>query len=277
MKRTWIRAIRITTLTPLCLAMLSCASENPSSPYDPYEGFNRDMYAINKPLDKYALRPVANIYNTITPPPIKTGVSNFFHNLYTPITVFNDVLQGKPVFAITDTLRFVVNTIAGIGGLFDVAKHMRMPYHYEDFGMTLAYWQGTNKPTYLMLPLFGPSTFTDAFGKPFNTLSNPFYYKFNTWMNLSLYTGNMVQTRAKYLQADDLIDHSFDPYAFIRSAYIQHRIKTLKDNHESYGEFLRQHEGETTSDKIDFSKTDQTKAQAEKPEKFDDSLLNEFN
>lgn len=55
------------------------------------------------------------------------------------------------------------NTIFGLGGIFDVETKWGTPRQREDFGQTLVYW-GAPEGNYLMLPLLGPATATDALG-----------------------------------------------------------------------------------------------------------------
>ena len=111
------------------LASGGCAStqtaEN-TNPDDPWEGFNRKVFAFNDVLDRYALKPVARGYRTITPDPVETGVGNFFSNLGEIRTALNSVLQGKPANAGLATSRFLINSTVGIGGLLDYATLMEI-------------------------------------------------------------------------------------------------------------------------------------------------------
>ena len=111
---------------------------------DPYENYNRHAYKFNTGIDKAIIRPVARVYQAVVPAPVAKGVTNFFINLNNVPTVINDVLQVRLSQAVSDSLRFIVNTTVGIGGLFDVATEMNIPRNYEDFGLTLASWGYTN-------------------------------------------------------------------------------------------------------------------------------------
>lgn len=204
---------------------------------DPYEKFNRRVFAVNMTLDKYIFKPVAHGYDTITPVPIRKGIGNFFANLDMLNTIPNDLLQGKTAYFTADTWRFILNSTLGIGGLFDVATRFGLPKHHEDFGLTLAYWGGECglKPQpYLMLPVLGSTTTRDAFGKiptyatwPF-TYIDPQYYNYGAWALSAL------DKRADLLPADKLVEDSFDPYIFVRSAYLQSRNHQIEKNrHET--------------------------------------------
>jgi len=131
---------------------------------DPLEGFNRAMYRFNYHADRWVLMPAVRTYRFIVPSPLRTGVKNFFKNFFDIRTFANQLLQGRPVRALATSGRFALNTTVGIGGLFDVATHVGMPYYREDFGQTLGVW-GFGPGAYLVLPLFGPSNLRDGAGQ----------------------------------------------------------------------------------------------------------------
>ena len=132
---------------------------------DPYENFNRVVFNISDSLDESFLRPTAEIYSDYTPLFIKDSVTNFFYNLAEIDTVINQLLQGKPKLAAEDSLRFIINTTIGVGGVFDIATRMGFERHDEDFGQTLGVWGGESGP-YVFVPFVGPSTLRDIFGIP---------------------------------------------------------------------------------------------------------------
>ena len=105
---------------------------------DPWESFNRRVFAFNDKVDRYFLKPVAKGYRKITPHFLDDGITNLLHNLSEPVTILNDVLQGKVVQSVQDSGRFAVNSTVGLAGFFDVARHARLPRHEEDFGQTFA-------------------------------------------------------------------------------------------------------------------------------------------
>ena len=147
----------------LSLILSGCAgtqNRNTDPEKDPWEGFNRKVYAFNDELDK-VVRPIAVGYDKIMPDPFQRGVGNFFRNLDSPVTIVNQVLQGKFKQSGSTIGRFLLNTTIGVFGFFDVATKIGMPYYNEDLGQTLASW-GYLDSRYLMLPLLGPSTFRDG-------------------------------------------------------------------------------------------------------------------
>ncbi|MBR9903326.1 MAG: VacJ family lipoprotein [Gammaproteobacteria bacterium] len=224
-----LRSKGVPLLLVTLLATGGCAStqmaEN-AAPEDPWEGFNRKVFAFNDVLDRYALKPVAKGYRTITPDPVETGVGNFFANLGEVRTAINSVLQGKPANAGLATSRFLINSTVGIGGLLDYATLMEITADKEDFGQTLAVW-GWQDSRYLVLPLLGPSTLRDTTGMPADMTSYPLYYVDDDAFRLSLTALNVIDIRAGLLDQEELIRG--DRYRFIRDAYLQSRQFEVSD------------------------------------------------
>jgi phospholipid-binding lipoprotein MlaA len=212
------------SLLALCLLLLcGCASLPPGKrdPRDPWERFNRSTYKFNDVLDRAVVKPVAKGY-THLPQPMQTGVHNFFDNLNYPITIVNDLLQGQVVSFFSDIGRFVINTTAGLGGLFDPATAAGMEKNYRDFGQTLGKW-GVPKGPYVVVPIFGPYTVRDGIGAAtVDYYANPSNYA-QFWVSTSLWLVRGVDRRARLLPLDATIQSAYDPYAFIRNAYLQNR------------------------------------------------------
>jgi phospholipid-binding lipoprotein MlaA len=225
---TW-RTGGLPLLMVALLATSGCASTQlaeDAHPEDPWEGFNRKVFAFNDVVDRYTLKPVARGYRTITPEPVQTGVGNFFSNLGELRTAINSVLQGKPGNAGLATSRFLINSTVGIGGLLDYATLMEITADEEDFGQTLAVW-GWEDSRYLVLPLLGPSTLRDTTGLPADMASYPVYYVDDDAVRISLSALNLVDIRAGLLDQEELIRG--DRYRFIRDAYLQSRQFEISD------------------------------------------------
>ena len=215
---------RLSLLSVCLLLLCGCATLPPGSkrdPRDPWERFNRSSYQFNDALDRAVLKPVAKGY-THLPQPVQTGMHNFFDNLDYPVTIVNDLLQGqlKPFFS--DIGRFVLNSTLGLGGLFDPATPAGLQKNYRDFGQTLGKW-GVPKGPYVVVPLFGPYDVRDGIGSvTVDYYANPRSY-LNFWTNLGLYTVRTVDHRSRLLPLDATLQSAYDPYAFVRSAYLQNR------------------------------------------------------
>ena len=207
---------------------------------DPYENFNRVVFNISDSLDESFLRPTAEIYSDYTPLFIKDSVTNFFYNLAEIDTVINQLLQGKPKLAAEDSLRFIINTTIGVGGVFDIATRMGFERHDEDFGQTLGVW-GVESGPYVFVPFVGPSTLRDIFGIPLSWyVSGTFAIEEdNTKILFSLL--DVIDTRERILAAENLIIG--DRYEFVKDAFLQSREHSVKDG-EVEDEFLSEFEDE---------------------------------
>jgi phospholipid-binding lipoprotein MlaA len=198
------------------------------SPQDPWESWNRGVYKVNVKLDNAIAKPVARTYVRIVPKPIRTGVSNFFDNLDTPTVMINDALQGKFLAAGNDLGRFLFNSTVGLGGILDPATAAGMDKNNEDFGQTLGHW-GVHPGPFLELPILGPSDMRDAPGKVVDSYTNPRQYVKNNWVKYGLWLPSLVDTRARLLPLDETLKNVYDPYAFIRDAYLQRRAYLVSD------------------------------------------------
>jgi phospholipid-binding lipoprotein MlaA len=130
---------------------------------DPWEGFNRGVYKFNALFDEFIFLPVVDGYEFITPVFVQQRVSNFFSNLSELRNGSNGLLQLRPDVAGRATIRFAVNSTAGVLGLFDVAGSLGAFQQQEDFGQTLG-WYGSPPGPFMMLPVLGPSNVRDTTG-----------------------------------------------------------------------------------------------------------------
>ena len=194
----------------------------PRSPQDPYESWNRGVYKVNDAVDRAVVKPVARGYQKVVPRPVRVGIGNFFANLETPTVMINDALQGKLRDSATDLGRFLINTTVGVGGLLDPATRIGLDKNDADFGQTLGVW-GLHPGPFLELPLFGPSDVRDLPGKVVDTYTNPRQYISNSTVKYGLTGLSLISTRAGLLPYDETLKNVYDPYVFIRDAYLQHR------------------------------------------------------
>jgi phospholipid-binding lipoprotein MlaA len=207
---------------------------------DPLEPLNRAVFQVNLAIDAMFLRPWADFYRLMLPPPFREGVHNILTNLRSPVILANDLLQGEFDRAGTTTGRFLINSTLGVGGLADWATDFGLPYHNEDFGQTLAVW-GSPEGPFLMLPLLGPSNPRDAAGLAVDsTILDPFgalntFGASSEWMVTMSYVRwgmTAIDARAQNVdELDDLQKSSLDYYAALRSLYRQFRNAEIYQGH----------------------------------------------
>lgn len=203
----------------------------PPSKRDPYESFNRKVYAFNDVIDNAALRPLAEGYRRAVPELARSGVDNFFGNLADIWSAVNKLLQGKVMQSAQMTLRVATNTVFGLGGLLDPATEFGLERQSEDFGQTLGSW-GVPSGPYLVLPVLGPSTVRDTaalpldrgYGAPSNYLGN------GTNAAVGITSLQVVNARAGLLSTSKLLGEvALDKYSFLRDAYLARRRSQLYD------------------------------------------------
>jgi phospholipid-binding lipoprotein MlaA len=210
----------------VCLLILcGCATLPPGSkrdPRDPWERLNRTTYKVNDALDKAILRPVARGYRSYTPRFAQTGIRNFLDNLNYPVVMLNDLLQWEIKAFFTDTARLFINTTVGLGGFLDPATAAGIDKNDRELGQTLGKW-GVPAGPYVVIPILGASDVRDGLARIGNDFSSPRQYIKNNYWNYGLWTIDELDTRARLLDLDRLVDSAFDPYAFVRNAYLQNR------------------------------------------------------
>ncbi len=203
---------------------------------DPMEPLNRYFFELNRGLDTLLLRWVAEIYRDAMPDMGRSMVKNFLDNLRSPVIFGNDLLQGEFTRAGETGGRFLINTTAGILGLFDVASHEKaggLEFHNEDFGQTLGTW-GFKEGPYLVLPLIGPSPVRDTFGLVGDYFMDPVYYYARNvdrpLVPVVRYTLRAIDTRSRNIETLDEIERSaIDLYATVRSLYRQRRSDEIRN------------------------------------------------
>ncbi len=235
-KPTW-RAAQILLVIVTSIILGACAGPesvakgkdtSALSVADPWESLNRGIDAANRGLDSVTLKPAAQGYQKLLPAFVRRGATNFFSNLRTPLTIINEILQGKGRAAFSDTGRLLLNSTVGIGGLFDPATSAGLEKHNEDFGQTLATWGVPDGP-FVMIPLLGPRTLRDAIALPLNIFADPLLHYENTSVRDKLWGLQALHVRARLLSAGNMIDDSYDPYVTVRDAYLQNRRYLIYD------------------------------------------------
>lgn len=200
---------------------------------DPFESMNRGTFAFNDGLDRAVFKPVAQGYRAAVPKPVRSGVRNVLINLRGPVNAVNQLLQGDIEGFSTDTMRVLVNTTFGFGGVFDIAGAAGLEYEYEDFGQTLGVW-GVGHGPYWVAPVFGPNSVRDHAGNLVDLYADPLrFYLHNIdedgW-GYARMGMTFVDKREELLDVlSDLRNSAIDYYATVRSANYQRREALLHD------------------------------------------------
>ena len=196
------------------------------TPGDPWERVNRKIYKFNEALDRILIRPLSKLTSGLTPGPIGKMIRNFLVNLNEPVVIANDLLQIRPGPAVRSAFRLVINTTVGGLGAVDVAKALGDPMHVNGFGDTLGRW-GVHPGPYLIVPVMGPFTVRDLFGTlvddatlPFQSVNYPYRTEVDVTVNI---IGGLNQRDEVASDLDTLLEGAADPYATLRSSYLQAR------------------------------------------------------
>ncbi|MES2771079.1 MAG: VacJ family lipoprotein [Pseudomonadota bacterium] len=234
------------------LSACATSSSLEQNPKDPYEGFNRAMFAVNEGLD-HVIKPVAQGYDAAAPLPVKTAVGNFFGNILDVWTALNNLLQGKGEQGFSDVGRVLVNSTVGILGVFDVASDMGLAKHSEDFGQTLGKW-GVSDGPYFFWPIIGPRTARDTVGWGVDIYTDPVSRLNDIPVRNSLSGTRLVDKRAGLLPTDEIVEEAaFDKYTYIRDAYLQHRRSEIYDGNPPRESWPNQPTSDDSSDNSNTS------------------------
>ncbi|MCC7092340.1 MAG: VacJ family lipoprotein [Nitrosomonas sp.] len=222
----------------LCISFFQgCASTSKYSdpeidPVDPHEKINRASYDFTDKVDRAVFEPVVNAYIDYVPNAAQRSIGNFYDNLSYPNVVLNSFLQGKMKQGAQDTVRFFVNSTIGMFGLFDMATHMGLQKHDEDFGQTLGVW-GVNPGSYLFIPFLGPSSERDVTNIPVGIFTNVLFYAglvVGSYFAAPLTILGAIDKRARLAGPMRVRDEAaIDPYLFVREATIQQREFLIHD------------------------------------------------
>jgi phospholipid-binding lipoprotein MlaA len=236
---------QIACLALLLLPLAGCATPRAGglavAEADRWEKTNRKIYAFNKKIDNYALKPAAKVYRSTVPTAARHGITNVYNTYNEPLNFLNAVLQGKIKQAFRSVDRFLINATIGVGGIADNATDLGRPEEPEDWGQTFATW-GIESGPYVMLPLFGPSTLRDSFGLGFDFVVHPSDFVRNATLSPSiLWRAGQISLRIVNLRdrvseqgGDAILADSLDEYTLVKSAYLQRRRDQIWDGNPPY-------------------------------------------
>ncbi|MFI3135789.1 MAG: VacJ family lipoprotein [Methylococcaceae bacterium] len=238
-----MRTFKINVLMGSCLlsVLSGCTTLAAKDARDPLESWNRDVQVFNDKVDEYALKPIAQGYQFIMPAFADTAVTNFFSNLDDIGVALNDFMQLKFEQGGLDSARFLVNSVAGVGGVMDVAADLDLPKHDEDFDQTLGVW-GVPMGPYVVLPFLGPNSVRGIGGKIGDAGLNPLIYLGYGVIPTGLSSASegiissvlgalkVIDTRADLLSTEKIADEAaIDRYDFFKNSYLQRRNYLVND------------------------------------------------
>jgi phospholipid-binding lipoprotein MlaA len=197
-------------------------------PRDPFESWNRAVFAFNKGVNRTILLPFIGFYRAM-PPFFKQRVISVLDTAEAPISIVNSLLQGKIHDCIAHTVRLMINLVWGIGGLFDVAGALKIRPPRQDFGKTLQKMAFMPPGPFIMIPFLGPSSLRDVVGQSFDCSMIPATY----WKQsaFAYYPASYITIEANLTSLQQDIGETFgDPYDALRHAYFAIRgDKTRED------------------------------------------------
>ncbi|MAN72482.1 MAG: VacJ family lipoprotein [Henriciella sp.] len=233
MKTVVSALIALTTLT--ACATTQDTTDTASGVSDPFEGFNRNVYAFNEAVDKAAIEPVARGYRAVVPEPARDGVHNVLTNIRQPVVFANSMLQGNAQASADTFGRFLINSTIGVAGIFDVASTLGVTEHNEDFGQTLGVW-GVEPGPFLVLPLLGPSNFRDTFGIATDRALDPLTWtEFESDPDLDDHIAvgrtvlGLIDTRARLIEPIETLRSQPEPYIALRRNYSSQREAAIRN------------------------------------------------
>lgn len=245
----WRRGASLLGLVTL-LTLGGCASVrgggSAGQKLDPWESWNRKVFAFNERVDEVLLKPVATAYSEMVPRPVRLGIDNFFGNVGDGWSAINLFLQGRFKTGVQQTMRFAVNSTLGFAGVLDIGSEVGLERSSEDMGKTFGRW-GTGTGAYIVWPLLGPSSVRDSLALPLDWQASPSMVFDDGRAKVGILSLRVINARANFLRAGEMLDGiALDKYTFIRDAYLTRRGSFEEDSGDEY-EVITPKKGEPQS------------------------------
>lgn len=206
---------------------VDASATQPENQKDPLQPLNRQIFAFNEVLDRNVARPLAIQYKEKVPNEVRGSYRQFRKNLGEPWNAVNQLIQGRPLRAAESLGRFTINTLTTLG-FADPARRIGLYTEEENFGTTLGYYSIPSGP-YLVLPVFGPSTFRDTLGLVVDGQARPQKYILED--HDELYWSEQIlrgiDARSQLLDIEDVLQG--DKYAAIRDIYLQRKSFSIAE------------------------------------------------
>ena len=227
-----MREIRIILIGIVAILSSGCATYSGNSltdANDPLQSVNRPVFAMNDAFDSVLFKPLAKGYSSITPEPIRNGVTNFFSNLNEIDNAINNLFQAKPEGFAVSIGRLAINSTIGMGGVFDVASRMGLEHSPEDLGQTMGYL-GAGSGPYIVLPLLGSSSARDVPGRVLSMFLNPLAWLDDISFRNIMVGINAVDARSNLLAKEEIAKEiSNDKYTLYKDAFFEQREFDIAD------------------------------------------------
>jgi phospholipid-binding lipoprotein MlaA len=227
-------SVPVMSALALSLMLGACSTPSPESlaQHDPWEKTNRDVFDFDVKLDRNVARPIAKGYRAAVPEPVRDGIHNAITNLNSPVILANDVLQGDGDKAANTFGRIMINSTVGLGGLIDVASKLGIPYHENDFGITMGKG-GAAEGSYLVLPFAGPMPPRDLVGTGVDVAFDPLtwarFHGSDTWTVVRFGIGTLDAETSRIDAVETIERSSIDFYATTRNLYRQSRNAKINE------------------------------------------------
>ena len=199
---------------------------------DPFEASNRQAHEINKSIDKNIIRPMALVYGDITPIKLQSVANNMSMNFSLPRYSMNYILQGELMNASRSSMKFLVNSTLGVGGIYDFSSQLGLTSEKTDFGETMAKW-GFREGPYLEILVLGPSNQRDGIGKVVDLVLDPVSLIGVRAKSAATATSVAfgLSARSQFRESiDSILYESADSYAQSRLFFLQNRRYELGTN-----------------------------------------------
>jgi len=224
------------TLGFAALLLVAACATPITSPHDPWEGFNRGVFAFNEGADTYVFEPLSKGWDFVVPDSVQGGLVNVFANLVTPLNAVNHALQAEWRLSGRELARFLTNSTLGILGIFDIAEGWGIGPRPTDFGRTLAAW-GVPPGPYLVLPFFGPQTVRSTTGLAAQVPAKAGLYHAYGIHATPADAVERINDRSYYSDDLELVRRAaLDLYTYVRSSYLQRRGVVVETYDEDWDE-----------------------------------------
>ena len=138
------------------LLIVGAANARAATQPDPLEPLNRGVFQFNNWIVDHVMQPAEAWGSANLPDDVRAAALNAYSNLSEPEFILTNLFQGNFRDAFISTERIVVNTTAGLAGIYDPATRWGLVARRPEFGEAVC---SLHVPPgdYLQVPLVGPA------------------------------------------------------------------------------------------------------------------------